>query len=239
ARLVGRTGSTTAAFGDSKLLLVVAPQKELGGSLLAWLPWILGGFGLLCTVAAALTVWRLSKRRSEAERLAHENQRLYADQRSVAQTLQHSLLPQTLPEAHGLEFGAIYAPGTEGIDIGGDWYEVVTRGDGSVLVVVGDVSGHGLEAATMMASLRFAIRAYAADGDGPGAILGKLTHLVSVGRDGHFATVLCGVIDPRNRTATWADAGHPRPLLVADGVTRYVAVPVGPPVGVVVGADYA
>ena len=135
--------------------------------------------------------------------------------------------PQTLPEAHGLEFGAIYAPGTEGIDIGGDWYEVVARADGTVVVVVGDVSGHGLDAATMMASLRFAIRAYAADGDGPGSILGKLTHLVNVGRDGHFATVLCGVVDPGAHRPRWADAGHPRPLVVADGTSRYVSVPGG------------
>jgi anti-sigma regulatory factor (Ser/Thr protein kinase) len=91
----------------------------------------------------------------------------------------------------------------------------------------------------MMASLRFAIRAYAAVGDGPGAILGKLTHLVSISRDGHFATVLCGIVDPVARTTTWADAGHPRPLLVADGTPRYVVVPVGPPIGVVAGAEYA
>ena len=119
ARLAGRTGSMAVPFGDTKLLIVIAPRNDLGGTLLARLPWILGAFGALCTAAAALTVWRLSKRRNEAERLASENQRLYADQRSVAQTLQHSLLPQTLPEAAGLEFGAIYAPGTEGIDIGG------------------------------------------------------------------------------------------------------------------------
>ena len=237
--LSGRTGSFTADFGDTKLLLVVSPQKDLGGSLLEWLPLILAGFGLLCTLAAALTVWRLSKRRSEAESLAFDNERLYAGQRSVAQTLQHSLLPQTLPEAEGFEFGAIYAPGTEGIDIGGDWYEVVPRDDGSVVVVVGDVSGHGLEAATMMASLRFAILAYAADGDSPATILGKLTHLISVGRDGHFATVLIGIVDPVHHRTTWADAGHPRPLLVTDGASRYVSVPVGPPVGVVAGAIYA
>ncbi len=238
ARLAGRTGSTTVPFGDAHLLIVVSPRNELGGTLLAALPWILGAFGALCTAAAALTVWRLSRRRNEAEQLAFENQRLYADQRSVAQTLQQSLLPQTLPDAPGLEFGAIYAPGTEGIDIGGDWYEVVARADGTAVVVVGDVSGHGLDAATMMASLRFAIRAYAADGDRPAAILGKLTHLVNVGRDGHFATVLCGVVDPAARTATWADAGHPHPLVVADGECRFVPVPVGPPIGVVAGAEY-
>ena len=238
ARLAGPTGSTSVPFGDAHLLIVVSPRNELGGTLLAALPWILGAFGALCTAAAALTVWRLSRRRNEAEQLAFENQRLYADQRSVAQTLQQSLLPQTLPEAPGLEFGAIYAPGTEGIDIGGDWYEVVARSDGTAVVVVGDVSGHGLDAATMMASLRFAIRAYAADGDGPAAILGKLTHLVNVGRDGHFATVLCGVVDPAARTATWADAGHPHPLVVADDESRFVPVPVGPPIGVVAGAEY-
>jgi len=238
ARLSGHTGAKAVPFGDTHLLIVISPRDELGGSLLAWLPWILGLFGLLFTVAAAITVWRLSRRRNEAESLAFENERLYADQRSVAQTLQHSLLPQTLPEAPGLEFGAIYAPGTVGIDIGGDWYEVVPRADGTVVVVVGDVSGHGLDAATMMASLRFAIRAYAADGDGPASILNKLTHLVNVGRDGHFATILCGVLDLSAGTATWADAGHPRPLLVTGGSGRFVAVTVGPPVGVVAGAEY-
>jgi hypothetical protein len=239
ARLVGRTGSIAVPFGDTHLLLVISPRSELGGSLLSWLPSLLAVFLLLCTVAATATVWRLSKRRNEAESLAFENERLYADQRSVAQTLQHSLLPQTLPEAPGLEFGAVYAPGTEGIDIGGDWYEVVPRPDGTVVVVVGDVSGHGLEAATMMASLRFAIRAYAADGDSPATILNKLTRLVNIGRDGHFATLLCGVVDPIARTTTWADAGHPRPLLVTDGEGRFVSVTVGPPVGVVAGAEYA
>lgn len=238
ARLVGRTGSMAVPFGNTHLLLVISPRKELGGSLLARLPWILGAFGLLFTAAAAFTVWRLSKRRNEAEQLAVENARLYADQRSVAQTLQHSLLPQMLPESAEFEFGAIYAPGTEGIDIGGDWYEVVTRPDGTAVVVVGDVSGHGLDAATMMASLRFAIRAYAADADGPATILGKLTHLVNVGRDGHFATVLCGVVDPIRRTTVWAAAGHPWPLLVAEGASRFVPVPVGPPIGVVTGAEY-
>ena len=235
---MGRTGSTAVPFGDTNLLLVISPRNELGGTLLAWLPAILAAFLLLCTAAAAFTVWRLSKRRNEAESLAFENEQLYADQRSVAQTLQHSLLPQTLPEAPGLELGAIYAPGTEGIDIGGDWYEVVPRADGTVVVVVGDVSGHGLEAATMMASLRFAIRAYAVDGDGPATVLNKLTRLVNVGRDGHFATVLCGVVDPATRIARWADAGHPRPLLVADGAGRFLPVPVGPPIGVLSGAEY-
>jgi serine phosphatase RsbU (regulator of sigma subunit)/anti-sigma regulatory factor (Ser/Thr protein kinase) len=239
ARLTGRTGAVTVRFGDTRLLLVVSPRKELGGTLLAWLPTVITVFLLLCTAAAAFTVWRLSKRRDEAERLAFENERLYADQRGVAQTLQHSLLPQRLPDAPGLEFSAIYAPGTEGIDIGGDWYEVVPRADGTVVVVVGDVSGHGLDAATMMASLRFAIRAYAADGDGPATILDKLARLVNVGRDGHFATVLCGVVDPAAGTATWADAGHLRPLLVADGRRRFLPVPVGPPVGVGTGVEYA
>jgi anti-sigma regulatory factor (Ser/Thr protein kinase) len=238
ASLAGRTESATVPFGDRRLLIQLSPRTELGGTLLAWLAWIVGFFGLLVTAVAALTVWRLSRRRVRAENLAEENERLYSDQRSVAQTLQHSLLPQALPEVQGLEFGAIYAPGAEGIDIGGDWYEVLTRPDGQVIVVVGDVSGHGLDAATTMAALRFAIRAYATEGDGPGAVLRKLTRLGNIGRDGHFATVLCGAIDPRARTATWANAGHPRPLLVADGATRYLTVPVGPPVGVTVDAEY-
>jgi serine phosphatase RsbU (regulator of sigma subunit)/anti-sigma regulatory factor (Ser/Thr protein kinase) len=236
--LSGRTGRVSVAFGETDLLLVVSPQEDLGGTLLELLPWILGAFGLLCTAAAAVTVWRLSRRRNQAEEAADENKRLYADQRSLAQTLQHSLLPQSLPSARGLEFGAIYAPGTEGIDIGGDWYDVVTRPDGTVVVVVGDVSGHGLDAATTMASLRFAIRAFASQGEGPGTILGKVSRLVSIGRDGHFATVLCGVLDVANHTSTWAAAGHPRPVLHTAERTEFVEVVVGPPVGVVADAEY-
>ena len=120
--------------------------------------WTLGSLGLALTLGAATLVGRLRAAAGTPRSSRHENAHLYAEQRSVAQTLQHSLLAEAFPEVGGLEFGARYVAGVEGIDIGGDWYDVVRVEPGKVLLLVGDVSGRGLEAATMMASLRYAAR---------------------------------------------------------------------------------
>jgi serine phosphatase RsbU (regulator of sigma subunit) len=149
----------------------------------------------------------------------------------VAQTLQHALLPGTLPVFAGLELAVRYVPGVDGVDVGGDWYDVIDVGDGKVMLIVGDVSGRGLRAATVMAALRYAIRAYAADGDSPDLILLKLSKLINVG-DGHFATVLCGLVDVAERRITFANAGHPSPLLITGATAELVSTKVGVPVGV-------
>src|SRR5690242_6203012 len=96
-----------------------------------------------------------------------------------------------------------------------------------MMVVVGDVSGRGLAAATAMASLRFAVRAYAAQGDAPGTILTKLSELVTVRHDGQFATVLCATIDLASGIMTCANAGHPEPLLTAGDASEFIPLDVG------------
>jgi serine phosphatase RsbU (regulator of sigma subunit) len=232
ALLRGRRESVTVPFGDTQLLVVLTPHKDLGGTLMARLPLGLAALGLLFTAAAVFLVERLTRRRVQAEALAEENGRLYANQRSVAQTLQHSLLVDVLPDVAGLEMAARYVAGVEGIEIGGDWYDVVPIDDSRVLVTVGDVSGRGLHAATMMASLRFAMRAYAAQQISPAGILSALSNLVSVRRDGHFATVLCALIDVPSRSITCANAGHPEPLLVDGNNARFLATTIGVPIGV-------
>ena len=154
----GRRASEAVAFGDTKLLVVLAPQKELGGNLLARLPWILAGVGIVIALAAAALIEHLLRRREQAESLARENATLYAEQRTVAQTLQQSLLPDSLPQIAGLTLAARYVAGVEGIDVGGDWFDVMTLDGDRLLFVIGDVSGRGLRAATTMAELRYAIR---------------------------------------------------------------------------------
>jgi serine phosphatase RsbU (regulator of sigma subunit) len=228
----GRSAATTVPFGDGSLRLVMAPRRELGGSLLARLPWLIVAFGVLISLAAALLTDRLVRRRAHAEELARLNARLFSDQRSVAQTLQHSLLPAESPTFPGLEFAVRYEPGVDGVDIGGDWYDVVDVGDGRLMLVVGDVSGRGLQAATVMASLRYAIRAYAAQGDAPEVILYKLAKLIDVRRDRHFATVLCGLVDVAERRVAFANAGHPNPLLITEAGAQFIRTEVGAPVGV-------
>jgi serine phosphatase RsbU (regulator of sigma subunit) len=239
ALLHGRRESTTVPFGDTKLLVVMTPHRELGGALLAHLWWLIGLLGVALTLGAATLVGRLTRRRQQAEVLATENARLYAEQRSVAQTLQHSLLAEAFPEIGGLEFGARYVAGVEGIDIGGDWYDVVRLDHGNILIVVGDVSGRGLEAATMMAALRYSARAYAVDGHSPATILTKLSGLASVARDGHFATVLCGLLDVGTGRVTVANAGHPAPLLTTPTGAEFIETIIGVPVGVGRGTSYS
>jgi serine phosphatase RsbU (regulator of sigma subunit) len=241
----GRHATDVISFGDSALTLVTAPRSSLSGGLSQDLPWIILAAGvLLSLVSAAVTVVLTGRRRAaerladRLERVAAENRRLYAEQRNIAQTLQHALLPYELPQMAGAVADARFEPGERGVEIGGDWYDLIVLGDRRLLLVVGDVSGRGVRAAATMASLRFAIHAYAAEGDTPSSILTKLSSLVSIGAGGRLATVLCALIDIGARSLTLTSAGHLPPLLIVDGGGEFVDSPVGLPVGVDPAARY-
>lgn len=244
--LRGQTDMETVPFGNNTFSLVMSSREPLAGSLPRNLPWIIAGVGLLLSVAAAVGTLRLIERRRSAEQLAgrleltaDENQRLYAEQRTIAQTLQHSLLPDALPQVRGVQTSARYEAGERGVDIGGDWYDVIDMGDRRLLLVVGDVSGRGLRAATTMAALRFAIHAYAAQRDLPHTILNKLSYLLSVSDSGQLATILCAMVDIESREITLTSAGHLPPLLLSNGDSRYLETQVGLPIGVEPGETYS
>jgi hypothetical protein len=243
--LRGRTDAETVPFGNGVLTLVMSSRVPLAGALPRALPWIIAIVGVLLSGGAATGALWLTRRRRNAELLAgrleivaDENERLYGEQRGIAQTLQHALLPDQLPQVPGVQTEARYRAGESGVDIGGDWYDVIDLGGGRLLLVVGDVSGRGLRAATTMASLRFATHAYAAEGDPPDAILTKLCALVSVSDGGQIATILCVSIDVELREITIASAGHLPPLLIDGEGSRYLKTPVGVPIGVEPGAAY-
>lgn len=230
--ITGETAKTSVPFGNRELTLVGTPSGELGGTLSKDLPWIVAVAGVLLTIGASLMTERLVRRRRQAEDLADENERLYGEQHGIAEALQRVLLPNELPEIPGLRIESRYLPGIETLDIGGDWYDVISRDEEHFLFVIGDVSGRGLGAATIMASLHYAIRAYAAEGDKPSAILTKLGALLDVDRHGHFATVLCGYVDLGRRQVTIASAGHFAPLMVGREGGSYADIEAGPPIGV-------
>jgi serine phosphatase RsbU (regulator of sigma subunit) len=234
-----RTAAESVAFGDTRILLVVSPREELGGGLLAALPWVLGAVGILLTLVAGFLAERLIRRRGRAEELskrleevADENADLYASQRDIAQQLQRSLMPQSLPHFPGLQSAARYHAGVVGTDVGGDWYDVLPIAEDRVVFSVGDVVGRGLAAAVLMASLRYAIRAYALEQSDPATILDKLTTMIETTADDRFATVICGALDATAGTLTVARAGHPDLLVVDRDGARYLDAPIGPPVGV-------
>jgi Stage II sporulation protein E (SpoIIE) len=241
----GRHASTTITFGDSAFTFVVSAKHPLEGTFAQRLPWLIAIVGILLSVGAAVLTGRLIGRRNQAERLARsleriadENRRLYAQERTIAQTLQHALLPEALPHIPGVETGARYEAGVEGVEVGGDWYDLIGLEGRRLLLVVGDVSGRGLRAAATMAQLRFAIHAYAAQDDPPAVILSKLSRLVNVNTSGQIATILCALVDVERRHVTVTSAGHLPPLLVSDGSGAFIHGEVGVPIGVRSGVRY-
>lgn len=236
--LTGRHASLSVPFGTTRLLIIFAPRSDLGGWLLANLWWLIAIGGVLLAVGVAIVADRLSRQQRAAARLARLNEDLYAEQRGIALSLQESLLPRLPDVEHGVEIAATYRPAAAHTEVGGDWYDVIVRDDGSLVLVVGDVAGHGLESAATMAELRFAARAYANEGHEPAAILTKMGALVKTREAGFFATVLCLTFRHQDRSIVLANAGHPRPLLVdADG-SRFIDVPPQPPIGIPV-ASYS
>jgi hypothetical protein len=144
--------------------------------------------------------------------------------------LQRSLLPERLPEVDGLDVAARYNAGGAGLEIGGDWYDVVHRPDGLVHLTVGDVAGRGIGAAALMGQLRNAFRAYALDHASPGEIVQRLLRHVA---GDEMATAVIVTLDPGSGEGRYASAGHPPPL-VLDHRTGRVALldaPAGPPLG--------
>lgn len=134
--------------------------------------------------------------------------------RDLVMSVQRSLLPATLPEHPKVRLGARYLPAETRYGIGGDWYDAVLLPGGRILLLVGDVAGHGLKAAITMGQMRSAARALAST-HGPAALLDALDQFAGSGPDVLSATAAVAVIDPAERTLRYCLAGHP-PLLLRD-----------------------
>ncbi|HSU11672.1 MAG TPA: SpoIIE family protein phosphatase, partial [Pseudonocardia sp.] len=146
-----------------------------------------------------------------------------ADQRrSIAEILQHSLLPPVLPELGRVALAAHYQPAAMGSDAGGDWYDVLRLDDDRVAVVVGDVVGQGPRAAAVMGQLRSALAAYLLDGHSPAAALDRLDRFAARVEGARASTAVCLVLDARTQQVCWARAGHPPPLLVGLDRARFL-----------------
>ena len=171
--------------------------------------------------------------------LAIEHDRLF-EQHRVAQMLQRSLLPAELPQPSGLSLSARYLPAAARRLVGGDWYDVLVLPDGRVGIAIGDVVGHGLEAATLMGSLRNALQAFAVQGLSPGQVAPLLARFATSAGRSRMATYVYGVIDTERTTFTFVNGSHPAPLLVRpDGTAELLSSPLLPPLGasVMAGAE--
>ncbi|MGH9303276.1 MAG: PP2C family protein-serine/threonine phosphatase [Acidimicrobiales bacterium] len=234
--LGGTTAKATVPFGNSAITVLATPTRPLTAGLSTWLAWIVLGCGVALSLSSAGAAEYLGRRRKVAENLNDQLSELYSKQRSIALTLQEALLPEHLPSIPGMEIAARYIPGVRDLDVGGDWYDVVVLDDDRFVFVVGDVSGRGVRAAAVMASLRFAGRAFALEGHPPQVILEHLEKTVDISSDGHFATVLCGLVDVPNHELVLASAGHLPPVLCSGGQAVALESAPMPPIGVTEGA---
>lgn len=157
--------------------------------------------------------------------LAIENARLYEREHAVALALQTSMLPATTPTVPGVRIAAHYQPNEDDLSVGGDWYDVQALPDGRLTVTIGDVVGHGLEAAAAMGQLRAAASALALAGLSPASLLTRLDEFADGLPAARWGSACCGVFDPATGLLRYASAGHPPPLLVEPG-----AAPRYPPV---------
>ncbi|HET6869175.1 MAG TPA: SpoIIE family protein phosphatase [Solirubrobacteraceae bacterium] len=158
--------------------------------------------------------------------LAIRRAQLHEEEHRIAVELQRGLIPKSLPAVPGVSLAASYEVAGIGVQVGGDWYDAFTLSDGRLGIVVGDVTGRGIRAASAMGQLRTLTRAFALGGDGqraPGQALTLLNrHQLALGDD-HLFTIVYAIVDPEHGTISWANGGHPPPLLrESDGACRWL-----------------
>ncbi|HEY2437163.1 MAG TPA: SpoIIE family protein phosphatase [Solirubrobacteraceae bacterium] len=171
---------------------------------------------------------------SDRMAIAIDHVQRFAQGRQLVETLQRNLLPSRLPHHPRLELAARYLPSGMAPQIGGDWYDAIDLDRDRTAVMIGDVVGHGVRAATTMSELRNALRAFAVEGHGPAEALHQLDRVVhaTIGVK-MIATVLFLIIDAAEGTVTLASAGHPPPAVrSADGEVRFLETENMLPLGV-------
>ncbi|WP_371667225.1 SpoIIE family protein phosphatase [Streptomyces sp. NBC_00289] len=163
----------------------------------------------------------------------------YDAEQELATMLQRSLLPRRLPELPGCTAVARYLPARRGLQVGGDWYDVIALSEEKVALVIGDVQGHSAGAATIMGQMRTAVRAYAVEGHPPDVVVSHANRLLVGMETDLFATCCYVELDLEEGNTLFVRAGHLSPLVRhADGRTEEVQVEGGLPLGVLAEADF-
>ena len=173
------------------------------------------------------------------DQLADSEQRA-AEEHQLALRLQRAIMPPDAQpvEAAGVDVAVRYRPAEAGHLVAGDWYDALLLPDKHLLLVVGDITGHGIDAVTGMIAARNALRGLAATAAGPAELLRYLNYAACHLTEGIAGTVVCGRYDPDTRLLRWARAGHLPPILVRDGVATMLPLPGGVLLGLDPDAEY-
>jgi sigma-B regulation protein RsbU (phosphoserine phosphatase) len=228
-----RTDPYYIACGDSTLSEVAIPLLvggQLVGVFTASHPELdgfpSGQLRLLQALCSHIAVAIHNARRFQHER--QERETLDRDAQE-ARVIQEALLPKAFPYIPGFAVAGLSIPAGA---VGGDWYDFIPLDDGRWGLVLADVSGKGMAAALLMSATRGMLRSLAEAACSPGEVLAKLNQLMLDGfPSGKFVTLIYAVLDPAKRLLTFANAGHLPPLLVEDGVARFLDTESGMPLG--------
>ncbi|MEU7576279.1 SpoIIE family protein phosphatase [Streptomyces sp. NPDC041068] len=213
------------------------------------------GEPVLAGDGSTASMWAVLRDVSElrrSQRALRETRDTLQRHRDIAQTehrlaveLQEAVLPpwrSSLRLPHGgpgqLDLAAHYLPSSSSALIGGDWYDAMQLPDGHALLSVGDLTGHGVAVTSGMAMLLGALRGMAVAGSQPGQLMGWLNHLLDATDQPALGSAICCRYDPATHLLTWAQAGHPAPLLFRDGTGRALTPPDGVLLGATSGATY-
>jgi serine phosphatase RsbU (regulator of sigma subunit) len=162
------------------------------------------------------------RRLVQTVRVALGNLRVIVEEHRTALAQQRSLLPASLPPLPGLVLAARYRASDEQAEVGGDFYDAFQTDDGATVVVIGDVQGHSLEAAVVMAELRYSLRAYLYDGSTLRQVLSQVNAILLRSHPEMTATVAMLMFPPDRQTMVVANAGHIPPLIVDNGIASYL-----------------
>ena len=183
------------------------------------------GVEVLTRVNAVTAAGRLEQQRDEAT--------------AAVRAIHRAVGPQKADTVGPFRIGACYRQSNVVGLVGGDWFDAFELPHDRLMLVVGDVVGHGIDAMEDMAHLRLASRAFANEGHSPAHILAELNVYTRDATRGRFATMVIAIYDAHDSQLTFASAGHPPPLLRRDGErSRYLTVPPGPPLGATAHASY-
>jgi serine phosphatase RsbU (regulator of sigma subunit) len=174
---------------------------------------------------------------SRSARRAFESRVLYQNQKRIAESLQTAFLQKSLPMTPGIGLHAMYVPATSEAQVGGDWYDAFTLPDGRLLFSIGDVAGHGIDAAIVMSRARQAIVAAALQEDDPARVLSRANDAIIL-QDSRMVTAICGFIDPATLEMSYATAGHPAPVLAGPHNPATFMDHEGIPLGIMRGIEY-
>ena len=165
-----------------------------------------------------------------------ERARQFDWERQISRTLQQSLLPDRLPAIPGLALACKYLPAAEDAEVGGDWYDAVSVDKDRVALIVGDVEGHDMVAASVMGRLRHGLALLLTEGASPQEAIKRLNGFVVASAMSHIATVLVADVEMRTGAVRVASAGHAPPIVVDRSGSRVMSIQPGPPLGIEAGS---